>query len=62
MSGVEAVVGDARFTTIFKNSGQQKDVEVQIEVMLLPHVFNIGFSPHFLSTVLLCWSDSFFGK
>ena len=43
MSGIEAVVHDARLTEIFKNIGQKKDVEVQIEVMILLHVFNFEF-------------------
>ena len=38
MSEVEAVVHDVHLTNIFKNIGQKKDVEVQIEVMILLHV------------------------
>ena len=62
MSGFDAVVHDARLTNIFKNIGQKKDVEVQIEVMILLHVFNIEFSSHFLSSLILFRSDSFLGK
>ena len=62
MSGVEAVVDDARSTKIFKSIGQKKYVEVQIEVMILLHVFNIEFSPHFLSLLVLFRTDSFFAK
>ena len=62
MSGVEAVVDCARLTKIFKNIGQKKDVEVQIEVMISLHVFNVEFSPYFLSSLILFRSDSFFGK
>ena len=62
MSGVEAVVQDARLTKIFKNIGQKKDVEVQIEVMILLHIVNVEFSSHFRSSLVLFRSDSFFGK
>ena len=40
----------------------KKDVEVQIEVMILLHIFNVEFTPHFLSSLVLFRSDSFFGK
>ena len=62
MSVNEFVVHDARLTKIFKNIGQKKDVEVQIEVIILLHVFNIEFTPHFLRSLVLFRSDSFFGK
>ena len=62
MGGGESVVHDACLTNIFENIGQKKDVEVQIEVMILLHIFNIEFSPHFLSSLVLFRSDSFFGK
>ena len=62
MSGVESVVHDARLTKIFKNIGQKKDVEVKIEVMILLHIFNVIFSPHFLRFLVLFRSDSFVGK
>ena len=60
MSGVEAVVQDARLTKIFKNINQKKDVVIQIEVMILLHVFNVEFSLHFLSSLVLFRIDSFF--
>ena len=47
MSGVEVVVHDTRLTEIFKNIGQKKDVEVEVEVVILLHVVNVEFSPHF---------------
>ena len=62
MSGVKTVVDDARLTKNFKNIGPKKDVEVQIEVMILLHVFNVEFSSHFLSSLVLFRGDSFFGK
>ena len=62
MSGVEAVVHDARLTKNFKNIDQKKDVEIQIEVMVLLHVFNIEISPNFLSSLVVFRSDSSFGK
>ena len=62
MSGVETVVHDARLTEIFKDIGQKKEVEVQIEVVILLHVFNVEFSPHFLSSLVLFRRYSFFGK
>ena len=62
MSGAESVVHYARLEKIFKNIGQKKDVEVKIEVLILLHIFNVEFSPHFLSSLVLFRSDSFFGK
>ena len=62
MSGVEAVVDDASLTDIFKDIGQKKDVEVQVEVVLLLHVFNIEFSSHFLISLVLFRRYSFFRK
>ena len=61
MSGVESVVEDARLTKIVENIGQKKDVEVQIVVMILLYIFNVEFSPHFLSSLVLFRSDGFFG-
>ena len=62
MSGVEAVIHDSRLTEIFKDIGQKKDVEVQIELMILLHVFNVEFSPQFLSSLVLFRRYCFFGK
>ena len=53
MNAVETVVHDACLTEIFNDIGQKKDVEIQIEVMILLHVFNVEFSPHFLSSLVL---------
>ena len=62
MCRVESVVQEARFSKIFKNIGKQKDVEVQIEIVILLHVFDVEFSPHFLSSLVLLRIDSFFEK
>ena len=62
MGGVESLVNYARLTKIFENIGQRKDVEVQIEVMILLHIFNIEFSPRLPCSLVLFKSDSFFGK
>ena len=62
MSGVEAVVHDARFTEIFKNISQKKDVDVEVKVVILLHVFNVEFSPHFLRSRVLFRRYSFFRK
>ena len=62
MSRVEYVDHDARLRKIFENIGQKKDVEVQMEVMILMNIFNIEFSSQFLSSLVLFRSDRFFGK
>ena len=61
MSGVEAVVHHASLKEIFKDISQ-KDVEVQVEVVILLHVVNVEFSPHFLSSLVLFRRYSFFRK
>ena len=62
MSGIEAVVHDASLAEILKDIGQKKDVEVEVEVVLLMHVVNVELSPHFLSSPVLFRRYSFFRK
>ena len=49
-------------TEIFKDIGQKKDVEVEVEVVILLDVVNVEFSPHFLSSRVLFRRYSFFRK
>ena len=63
MSGVEAVVHDASLTEIFKkNISQKKDVEVEVKVVILLHIFDVEFSPYFLRSRVLFGRYSFFRK
>ena len=60
MSGVEAVVHDASLTEIVKDIGEKKDVDVEVEVVILLQVVNVEFSPHFLRSRVLFRRYSFF--